>query len=178
MVWGPPLPCGCNLVINQSEPDWCPAWRRQEISTDGGGVSGPGRGGGGGGGDWLWLLLPRPLTEAALTYVWNNTVTRYGHWWLLRPSLCTSLSQWGIFVIGEACGWRNPRINPCRVFTTRIYYGWIVRTPLKGEVVLFQYAKRILLKIMDLGAQEEFTDNFWCFWKMRCSTLYFSASEM
>ena len=31
---------------------------------------------------------------------------------------------------------------------------------------------------MDLGAQEEFTDNFWCFWKMRCSTLYFSASDM
>ena len=31
---------------------------------------------------------------------------------------------------------------------------------------------------MDLGAQEEFADNFWCFWKMRCSTLYFSASEM
>ena len=31
---------------------------------------------------------------------------------------------------------------------------------------------------MDLGAQEEFTDNFWCFWKMRCSTLYFSGSDM
>ena len=31
---------------------------------------------------------------------------------------------------------------------------------------------------MDLAAQEEFTDNFWCFWKMRCSTLYFSASDM
>ena len=31
---------------------------------------------------------------------------------------------------------------------------------------------------MDLGAQEEFVDNFWCFVKLRCSTLYFSASEI
>ena len=31
---------------------------------------------------------------------------------------------------------------------------------------------------MDLGAQEEFADNCWCLWKMRCSTLYFSGSDM
>ena len=29
---------------------------------------------------------------------------------------------------------------------------------------------------MDLGAQEEFGDNFWCFEKFRCSTLHFSTS--
>ena len=31
--------------------------------------------------------------------------------------------------------------------------------------------------VLDLGAQEEFDDNFWCCVKLRCSTLYFSTSE-
>ena len=31
--------------------------------------------------------------------------------------------------------------------------------------------------VWDLGTQEEFDDNFWCFVKVRCSTLYFSTSE-
>ena len=31
---------------------------------------------------------------------------------------------------------------------------------------------------MDFGAQEELGDNVWCFRKLRCSTLDFSASEI
>ena len=44
-----------------------------------------------------------------------------------------------------------------------------IRNALKGEVGLFQDKcffvdkKTFLFKIMDLAAQEEFTDNFWCF---------------